>query len=246
MKMILLLKGDSLANTEEKSNNYVYKQTRDNGEYYVGIHSTEKVDDNYNGSGTVIKAKYKADPDSFTMEILYEFETRQEASDMEAVLVTEETIKEPLCLNLKPGGDNGWTATKETKAKMAASHTGKNNHNYDHTVYMIVKFYTIFLSKIFYGTQQEIRAAFPEMNRQGVGDMLLRKYKTHKGWMLPKTAMKPPANVKIHTIENSIHDEDSGTAQQLLEKHPEMTMSSLSKLLRGKLQTHKGWSLKKK
>ncbi len=53
----------------EKKYNYVYNQIRVNGEYYIGIHSTDNMDDNYNGSGTVFKRKYKGDPDSFTKTI---------------------------------------------------------------------------------------------------------------------------------------------------------------------------------
>jgi group I intron endonuclease len=134
--------------------------------------------------------------------------------------------------------------TAESKAKMAASAMG-NTNSADPTVHMIVKFYTIFLSKIFYGTQQEMLAEFPEMTRAGLNHMLLSKVKTHKGWMLPATAMNPPASVRIHTIENQEHDDDSGTVRQLLEKHPEMKPAGLGQMLSGKLQTHKGWSLKK-
>jgi hypothetical protein len=241
-----ILKGGSLANTEEKPYNYVYKQTRDNGEYYIGIHSTDKAVDYYNGSGTLFTIKYKADPDSFTMEILYEFDTRLEASDMEGVLVTEETIKEPLCLNLMPGGDNGYTFSKEHKGKISASMSGKKHPRYDPTIRTIVKFESNLLTKVLYKTQQEILAEFPEMDSSALTKMLSRKKKTCQGWMLPETAKNPPPKVIIHTIENPIHGVDSGTVRQLLAKYPEMNNGGLSLMLSGKQQTHHGWSLKKK
>ncbi len=74
--------------------------------------------------------------------------------------------------------------------------------------------------------------------------MLSRKVKTSKGWMLPETAKNPPASVIIHTIENPIHGDDSGTMGQLLEKYPEMTKSGLYKMVARQRKTYHGWSLK--
>jgi hypothetical protein len=257
--------------TAEKKYNYVYNQVRVNGEYYIGIHSTDNMDDNYNGSGTVFKRKYKGDPDSFTKTILCYRDTRDQVASIEGFLVTEETIKEPLCLNDVPGGDRGFSGSKhnaETKAKMSASQKGKNHPNYDPTVRTIEKpDATGDETKKFTGTRQEMLAEFPEMNGSGLSQLLLGNIQTHKGWRLPGTALNPPATISAETLEklsgknNGRYDhtvrtienphatgdetkEFTGTRQEMLAEFPELTPAGLSQLLLGNIQTHKGWKLK--
>jgi len=90
---------------------YVYKITNTvNHKYYIGMRSTnlEPLQDRYMGSGTLIKRSVeKYGIESFNKEILQEFQTREEASILEEQLVTRETLEDPLCLNLKTGGDLG-------------------------------------------------------------------------------------------------------------------------------------------
>ena len=105
---------------------YAYKQLRDNGEYYYGIHSTDNLDDGYAGSGTLFKDKYNSDPSRFTKTIIHFEESRGLIEEFEEVLVDLEMLKDPLCLNLMTGGGSG-LPSDETKAKMSASMTGQNN-----------------------------------------------------------------------------------------------------------------------
>jgi hypothetical protein len=45
---------------KEKTHNYFYKITKlVNGKYYYGIHSTNKLEDGYTGSGNAIKSAIK-------------------------------------------------------------------------------------------------------------------------------------------------------------------------------------------
>lgn len=103
--------------------NYFYKITNTiNGHFYYGIHSTDNLDDGYMGSGTRLKTAYKKyGMENFEKEILKFFNTRREASDYEAEMVTETLIKEDNCYNIKKGGDDfdlsGLVSVFDTKEK---------------------------------------------------------------------------------------------------------------------------------
>ena len=92
--------------------NYFYKITNTiNGHFYYGIHSTDNLDDGYMGSGTRLKATYKKyGMENFEKEILKFFNTRKEASEYEAEMVTENLVKDVDCYNMKIGGDYGTTS----------------------------------------------------------------------------------------------------------------------------------------
>ena len=103
--------------------NYFYKITNIiNGHFYYGIHSTDNLDDGYMGSGTRLKTAYKKyGMENFEKEILKFFNTRREARDYEAEMVTETLLKEDNCYNIKKGGDDfdlsGLVSVFDTKEK---------------------------------------------------------------------------------------------------------------------------------
>ena len=92
-----------------KQFNFVYKITnRVNGKYYIGVHSTDVLDDGYLGSGNRIKAavkKYGAE--NFERTIVEFFNTVEEAYAHERLLVTETVLNDPHCYNLRAGGHGG-------------------------------------------------------------------------------------------------------------------------------------------
>ena len=87
--------------------NYFYKITNKvNGHFYYGIHSTNNLDDGYMGSGHLIKlAIKKYGEENFEKEILKFFDSRKEAANYEAEVVTFSLIKEENCYNIIPGGE---------------------------------------------------------------------------------------------------------------------------------------------
>lgn len=89
-----------------KKYHFVYKTIRlDTNEYYIGIRSTDNVDDGYLGSGHRIKAAVrKHGRENFQREILFMCQTRNEALDHERDIVTKQLLQDPLCLNLTVGG----------------------------------------------------------------------------------------------------------------------------------------------
>lgn len=90
---------------------YLYKITNQlNGKFYIGIHSTNNLNDGYFGSGTYINnAIKKHGKENFVKEILEYKETREELSKREEEIVTLEFIQNPLTYNIRLGGDDGLT-----------------------------------------------------------------------------------------------------------------------------------------
>ena len=86
---------------------YFYKITNTiNNKYYYGIHSTNNLNDNYLGSGKKLISDRKLfGKENFIKEIIKYFDSREDASAYESLIVTEELIHDPLCYNVRCGGD---------------------------------------------------------------------------------------------------------------------------------------------
>ena len=72
---------------------------------YVGVHSTDDLDDGYMGSGTYLRnAIKKYGPDSFVKEIIKTFDNRDEALAYESQIVNEDFVRRKSVYNLVLGG----------------------------------------------------------------------------------------------------------------------------------------------
>jgi hypothetical protein len=93
----------------EKKYNFVYKTThKESGKYYIGVHSTDNIDDGYLGSGTRIKSSIKKyGKDSFERDVLRYFDNKKDAYLYEKKLVTLDLIGSDLCMNMTEGGYGG-------------------------------------------------------------------------------------------------------------------------------------------
>lgn len=83
-----------------------------NGHYYLGKTSEKYIQKGYYGSGTLInRSVEKYGRENFITEILERCKTEEEAYEAEARYVTEETLKDPNCYNLKLGGRGSSSGT---------------------------------------------------------------------------------------------------------------------------------------
>lgn len=105
----------------QKKYHYIYKTTNLlNNKFYVGMHSTNNLDDDYLGSGTYLwRAIRKYGKENFKKEILEYCETRALVAEREKELVNEKLLKEELCMNLKPGGRGGFSREDAKKGRQA-------------------------------------------------------------------------------------------------------------------------------
>lgn len=110
--------------------NIVYKTINTlNGLYYIGVHSTDDLNDGYLGSGLLLlKAIKKYGKNFFYREILFFAKTREEAYSLEASLVTPELIRTRKCYNRAPGGQGGYLGP-EAIEKMRKSKLGVSPWN---------------------------------------------------------------------------------------------------------------------
>ena len=85
---------------------YLYKITNKlTGQYYYGIHSTLKLNDNYMGSGSKIKTAIKSlGINNFKKEYICFYENDELLKTAEYNILTEDVLNDPLCYNIAIGG----------------------------------------------------------------------------------------------------------------------------------------------
>lgn len=100
---------------KEKKYHFIYKTTNlKNGKFYVGMHSTHNLNDGYLGSGLRLRRSIRRNgAENFKIEYLEFFDNRIELANREKQLVNEDLLKDPMCMNIRPGGSGGWTSEQQ-------------------------------------------------------------------------------------------------------------------------------------
>lgn len=134
---------------------YIYKTTCViTGRYYLGMHTSEDMNDSYLGSGTILRKSIKKyGRENHIKEIICYCESRKTLQDKERELINESLLSDPLCMNLKIGGEGGgqkgvkrsvetvanmrkarqrllaqgWTMSQESINNMKAKNTGRTH-----------------------------------------------------------------------------------------------------------------------
>jgi hypothetical protein len=118
---------------------FIYKTTRvdGSGAFYIGLHSTDDLDDGYLGSGIILNNSIKKYGKHLHIREILEFlPSRDELCIREAELVSNELVADPRCMNItlggggaRPGIENHFFGRKhstESKEKIARSKIGKS------------------------------------------------------------------------------------------------------------------------
>ena len=114
-----------------KKYHLVYQITNTlNNHIYIGVHTTNELEDGYMGSGTLIrKAIKESRKENFKKEILFFCNTKEEMLEKEKELVNLDFIKRKDTYNRIIGGSQfyalGMTHTEETKKRIGEIHKNK-------------------------------------------------------------------------------------------------------------------------
>lgn len=103
-----------------KAHNFLYKTTCvTNGKYYIGMHSTDKLNDRYIGSGKHLQNSIrKYGKHNFRIEILEHFPDRESLRLREIEVVDESVVNDPLSMNLQKGGGGFNEHTEDAKIRI--------------------------------------------------------------------------------------------------------------------------------
>lgn len=113
---------------------FLYKTTNlVNGKIYIGVHSTDNLQDGYLGSGKyLLRAVRKHGSENFRREIVEFFNHATEMYQREKEIVTEEFVRCDDNYNFATGGLGGLKAkrvwTEEQKIALSKKHKGKSYH----------------------------------------------------------------------------------------------------------------------
>jgi hypothetical protein len=102
---------------KEKKYHYIYKTTNvKNDKFYIGMHSTDNLNDGYMGSGKRLwhSINYHG-KDNHVCEILEYCKDRKELKILEKEIVNDDLLNEDLCMNLVVGGEGGFISLEGTK-----------------------------------------------------------------------------------------------------------------------------------
>lgn len=125
--------------------NFLYKTIcNKTNKYYIGVHSTSNLNDGYLGSGKIlINSLLKYGRDNHDRKILNFYDSKDSLYSAEKILVNEDLLLDPNCMNLKEGGIGGFDGvtfkgrvhSDLTKSKMRESSRlpslGNKNSQFD-------------------------------------------------------------------------------------------------------------------
>lgn len=105
-----------MTRADQRKFHYIYKITRFDGKYYIGMHSTDDLEDGYFGSGQRLwKSIKKHGKEKHSKEILEFLSSRVELKMRERQLVNEQLLTDALCMNLAIGGEGGFTSLEGSR-----------------------------------------------------------------------------------------------------------------------------------
>ena len=94
---------------KDKKYNYIYKTINIiNNKFYIGMHSTNNLEDGYIGSGKRLwYSLNKYGKENHKVEILEFYNSRKLLKERERDLINDNMLNDPMCMNLVIGGGGG-------------------------------------------------------------------------------------------------------------------------------------------
>jgi hypothetical protein len=213
----------------------VYKTTNSlNNKYYIGVHSTKDVHDSYLGSGSVFKkALKKYGKENFIKEILFSFDSKEEAYQKEKELITESEIRDKKTYNIALGGQGGTLG-------MSQCHTPEARKKHQSYMKNFGQGYWLMTPEIRKKAGKSISEAKSILWHQYTiwGDFI----KTHKGLKTAsKTSGKSMTAIQKNLDKSNIWLKEKSDASALKEAEDRLSLSPLILLNKTTLKLEHYW-----
>lgn len=116
---------------KEKRYHYIYKTVcMITKMYYVGMHSTDNLEDGYKGSGKRLRYSIKKyGVENHIVEILEFLPNRSSLKAREAEIINENFLQDKLCMNIVLGGGGGFEAAKIKLAQIRNNLEWRKNYS---------------------------------------------------------------------------------------------------------------------
>lgn len=160
-----------------KQIHYIYKTTcKVTNRYYIGMHSTSNINDNYLGSGKRLRYSIKKyGVSNHNKEILEFLADRNSLKNREAEIVNETVLTDPNCMNMKPGGFGGFSSVEH--AKKAALSGGNSFTNKLKTDALFLESRKLLASAVWKKLHKEGRMTYDNMKGKHHTDETKNKIK---------------------------------------------------------------------
>ena len=168
---------------KEKKYHYIYKTVNIlSGKYYIGMHSTSNLDDGYLGSGTRLRYSInKHGKDNHKVEILEFVDTREELKKREEEIVNLNEIAKVDCMNLKVGGQGGFSSEEHRVKALISSRVSFKKNLTENEEYR---------NKVFKTLYDNCRKAYKDGKLNGMQNFKGKKHSEES-----KEKMRKPKNV---------------------------------------------------
>lgn len=123
------MEGKKQRRADRRKYHYIYKTTcKITNKYYIGMHSTDNLEDGYVGSGKRLWYSInKHGKDNHEVEILEFLPDRISLKEREREIVNYELINEELCMNLQLGGGGGFSNKEHQRKAQESSRNSYRN-----------------------------------------------------------------------------------------------------------------------
>ena len=142
------------------------------------MHSTNNLNDSYLGSGKILaRSISKYGKNSHVREILELATDKEDLKEKERSLINEDMLNDPLCMNLKIGGEGGFSKEDQLKLSIKGNESLKHKfvndiefkENFSKTVSNSCKGITNFLGKIHSDETKRQMSLTHKLNQNQVG-----------------------------------------------------------------------------
>jgi hypothetical protein len=125
----------------EKKYHYIYKTTcKVTGKFYIGMHSTDNLEDGYIGSGKRLwHSIRKHGIENHEREILEFLPNRSSLKSREKEIVNEQFLEDPMCMNLMIGGGGGFVSHEVQFKRSSMGGKASWEKNRDHHLSLVKK-----------------------------------------------------------------------------------------------------------